>query len=115
VARYRVAPAARADIADVLRYRNSRFGSAARQRYLALIGTTFEAIANQPERIGSHARNELAPGLRSFHLRHCRTQIAYAGINRPRHIVFYRVGADRVIDIVRLLHESMEGSRHLQD
>lgn len=111
--RYRVAPAARADIADILRYSNSRFGPVARERYLTLIGAAFDTIAKQPDRIGSRARNELAPGLRSFHLRHCRSQFTFGRVDRPRHIVFYRVGADHVIDIVRLLHESMEVSRHL--
>lgn len=113
MARYRVAPAARADIADVLRYSASRFGSTARQRYLTLITDAFEAIAKQPERIGSHARDELAPGLRSLHLRHCRSQSALGRVDRPRHVVFYRVCPDRVIDIVRLLHESMETSQHI--
>lgn len=115
MAAYRVAPAARADIGDVLRYSTLRFGPAARQRYMALIGAAFEVIAEQPERIGSHARDELAPGLRSFHLRHARSQSTHDRVDRPRHIVFYRIGADRVVEIVRLLHEAMELSRHLSD
>lgn len=111
--RYRVASAARMDIADALRYSRFKFGPAARRRYLALIGATFEAIAEQPERTGSHARDELAPGLHSFHLRHARKPSAQDRVDRPRHIVFYRIGSDGVIDIVRLLHEAMEVRRHL--
>ena len=113
MARYRVARAARMDIIDALRYSGSRFGPGARQRYLALIGATFESIAQQPERIGSHCRDELAPGLRSIHLRHGREPSTQDRVARPRHIVFYRVGSGGTVEIVRLLHEAMEVRRHL--
>ncbi|MBN9430526.1 MAG: type II toxin-antitoxin system RelE/ParE family toxin [Burkholderiales bacterium] len=113
MARYRVAPAARADIADALRHSRLRFGAAARQRYLALIGAAFEALAEDPHRIGSQARDELVPGLRSFHLHYARNRSRGDRVEQPRHIVFYRIGNDRVVDIVRLLHEAMEISQHL--
>ena len=112
---YRVAVAARVDIADVLRYSEAKFGPAARRRYTLLINAAFQSIAEQPERIGSYARDEIAPGLRSLHLRYCRGHSAQDQIGRPRHIVFYRIRADRVIEIVRLLHEAMELDRYFPD
>ena len=112
---YRVAATARADMTDVLRNSKAKFGPAARRRYLALIRAAFESIAAQPKRVGSYSRDELAPGLRSFHLRHARGQSRHDRVNRPRHIVFYRTGADGRIEIVRLLHEAMELGQHLSD
>ncbi len=59
---YRISNAARADIVDILRLSQTQFGDQARQRYLALILSALQAIADTPYRIGSHDRDELAPG-----------------------------------------------------
>ena len=64
---YRISNAARADIVDILRLSQTQFGDQARQRYLALILSALQAIARTPYRIGSHDRDELSPGLRSYH------------------------------------------------
>jgi len=71
---YRISNAARADIVDILRLSQTQFGDQARQRYQALILAALQAIADTPYRIGSHDRNELAPGLRSYHLIYPRQQ-----------------------------------------
>lgn len=71
---YRISNAARADIVDILRLSQTRFGDQARQRYQALILAALQAIADTPYRIGSHERDELAPGLRSYHLIYSRQQ-----------------------------------------
>jgi predicted dienelactone hydrolase len=63
---YRISNAARADIVDILRLSQTQFGDQARQRYQALILAALQAIADTPYRIGSHDRDELAPGLRSL-------------------------------------------------
>jgi len=34
-------------------------------------------------------------------------------VKNPRHIVFYRVASDDVIDVVRLLHDAMDVQLHL--
>ena len=65
---YRISNAARADIVDILRLSQTQFGDQARQRYQALILAALQAIADTPYRIGSYERDELAPGLRSYHL-----------------------------------------------
>ena len=65
---YRISNAARADIVDILRHSQTQFGDQARQRYQTLIMAALQAVADTPRCIGSHNRDELAPGLRSYHI-----------------------------------------------
>ncbi|KJZ52949.1 type II toxin-antitoxin system RelE/ParE family toxin [Pseudomonas sp. C 49-2] len=112
---YRISNAARADIVDILRLSQTQFGDQARQRYQALILTALQALASTPYCIGSHDRDELAPGLRSYHLTYSRQQVKHphGRVKSPRHIVFYRVANDALIEVVRLLHDAMEVQLHL--
>ncbi|KTC29409.1 plasmid stabilization protein ParE [Pseudomonas sp. ABAC61] len=114
---YRITNAARADIVDILRLSQTQFGDQARQRYQALILAALQALAGMPYRIGSHDRDELTPGLRSYHLIYSRQQAKHphGTIKSPRHIVFYRVANDGVIEVVRLLHDAMDVQVHLPD
>ena len=112
---YRISNAARADIVDILRLSQTQFGDQARQRYQTLILTALQALASKPYCIGSHDRDELAPGLRSYHLTHSRQQAkqTHGTVKSPLHIVFYRVANDDVIEVVRLLHDALEVQLHL--
>ncbi|MEO4017144.1 type II toxin-antitoxin system RelE/ParE family toxin [Pseudomonas rossensis] len=112
---FRISNAARADIVDILRLSQTQFGDQARQRHQALILAALQAIAGTPYRIGSQDRDELAPGLRSYHLIYSRQQAKHphGTVKNPRHIVFYRVANDDVIEVVRLLHDAMEVQLHL--
>lgn len=114
MSQYRISDAARTDI---LRRSQTQFGNQARQRYQALILAALQAIASTPYRIGSHERNELAPGLRSYHLVYSRQQAKHphGTVKSPRHVVFYRVANDEVIEVVRLLHDAMDVQLHLPD
>lgn len=68
MAKYRISHDAQADIVDILRFTHNRFGDAARRRYQALIGAALEAVATDPQQVGSISREELGAGLRSIHL-----------------------------------------------
>lgn len=113
--RYRLAAAARSDIARLIVHTENQFGTAARQRYQALLVTALRDIAADPECIGSTARPELGKTLRSYHLRHGRDRAARgnATVRRPRHLLIYRASARDRIDIVRVLHDAMELQRHM--
>jgi toxin ParE1/3/4 len=115
MSQYRISNAARADIIDILRLFQTQFGDQARRRYQALILVALQAIAGTPYRIGSHERDELAPGLRSYHLVYSRQQTkhTHGTVKSPRHVVFYRVPNDDVIEVVRLLHDAMDVQLHL--
>ena len=113
--RYRISNSARADIVDILRISQTQFGDQARQRYQTLILTALQALASAPYCIGSHDRDELAPGLRSYHLICSRQQAKHphGTVRNPRHFVFYRLADDDLIEVVRLLHDAMEVQLHL--
>jgi len=76
--------------------------------------TGFRDIAADPECLGSQARLELAKGVRAYHLRHSRdrTPSPLGIVREPRHFVIYRQ-RDRIIDIVRVLHDARDLARHL--
>ncbi|MCD5978882.1 type II toxin-antitoxin system RelE/ParE family toxin [Pseudomonas quasicaspiana] len=114
---YQISNAARADIVDILRLSQTQFGDQARQRYQALILAALQAIAEKPYGVGSRDRDELARGLRSYHLIYSRQQAKHPNgtVKSPRHIVFYRAVNDDVIEVVRLLHDAMEVQLHLPD
>ncbi len=113
MAKYRISHDAQADIVDILRFTHNRFGDAARRRYQALIGAALEAVATDPQQVGSISREELGAGLRSIHLVYCRSMPNVGKVVRPRHFVFFRVATDQVLEVVRVLHDSMDLDQHL--
>jgi toxin ParE1/3/4 len=109
--RYRLAEAADADIEAILRYTAQRFGSIQRRRYAQLIETAAIMIGEAPERVGTRQRDELAPGVRSFHV-----ELAAGRRGAAAHVLYYLLGrldedSDGVI-ILRVLHERMDPVRH---
>lgn len=69
-------------------------------------------IADQPNGAMTRNRAELAPGLRSYHIRYTHAETADRLVKRPVHVLFYRVVEPGLIEIARVLHECMEPSRH---
>ncbi|WP_323147908.1 type II toxin-antitoxin system RelE/ParE family toxin [Pseudomonas oryzihabitans] len=112
--KYRISAEARQDLADILVYSAQQFGLAARKRYQSLLVGSFNLIATDPYGPVSRARDELYEGLRSLHLAHAQRGIpSEQRVGQPRHVVFYRMAADDVIEIVRLLHDLMEPTEYL--
>jgi toxin ParE1/3/4 len=60
--------AADQDVVDILRDTARRFGPLQRAGYADIIGKAVRMVAEDPERPGSRRRDDLSPGLRSFHL-----------------------------------------------
>lgn len=96
--------AAERDFAVILTWSAEQFGEGQARSYLSRMTDLLAALAHDPYRPASKAREELAPGLRSLHL--------HAIGLRGRHLALYRC-VDRQVQIIRLLHDSMEVSRHL--
>lgn len=109
----RISSQASTDIADTLRFTQMRLGEFIRNRYHDLLQKTFRALAEQQTFPGSIMRDELAPGLRSLHLSFIVLQKTDGRMFRPRHVVFYRTDKDQTVEILRVLHDAMEISRHL--
>lgn len=97
---------------DILRETSRRFGPLQRQRYADIIGKAVRMVADDPERPGSRGRDDLAPGVRSFHL-----EIAARRRGAASHVLYYLRGRlDDGIEgviIVRVLYDGMEPLRHL--
>jgi toxin ParE1/3/4 len=113
MARFRLSAPARADIREILATSARRWGTQGRRRYAAALATAMRAVAADPEGRMTRSRNDLTPGIRSFHLRHLRTRTREAKVGSPVHLIYYRVVRSDLIEIVRVLHERMDPIRHL--
>ena len=80
-------------------------------RHVTLLDAAFQAIAANPGGPTTRDRNDLLPGIRTFHLRHARYR--GAKVRDAVHIVFYREAEDAPVEIVRVLHERMDPTLHL--
>lgn len=111
--RYRLSELAKADIALVLRTSETLHGAEARNRYRALLTAALRRIAADPTGLSTVDRSELLDGVRSFHIRHGRTESREAPVGDPAHVIFYRVVEPGLVEIIRVLHERMEPGRHV--
>ena len=84
------------DLKTIGRYTQENWGVKQRNKYLVMLDNCFKTISMQPE-IGITC-DYIRSGYRKHH----------AG----RHLIFYRRLAD-TIEIIRILHDSMDVERHL--
>jgi toxin ParE1/3/4 len=113
MARFRVSLLARADLAQILATSVERWGIEGKRRYAAVLAAGMRKVAAEPEGPTTRDRVELSRGIRSFHLRNARAGKAEAQVRRPVHILYYRAVRPGLVEIVRVLHEHMEPSRHI--
>lgn len=109
--RYKYTRTADRDLESILQYTTQRFGQSQRQLYAELIDRAAALVAADPLHRGSRPREELAPGLRSFHIERAARRRGAAA-----HVLYYvqgtlNGGRDGVI-ILRVLHERMDPARH---
>ena len=112
--RFRLSRIAQADLALILAPNAERWGIESRRHYAAILVTAIRKVAANPES-PTQARAELAPMLRSLHIQDVRAHRITVQVMRPVHILYYRTMVPAVIEIVRILHERMEPSRHLRE
>jgi toxin ParE1/3/4 len=112
-----LAPAAEKDIDSILLWTEERFGEQARLRYEALLVQAITDVAKCPDLPGSHHRSEIAAATRTYHLFYSRNQVALAvgRVKRPRHFLLYRTRSNGLVEIGRVLHDSVDLERHLPD
>lgn len=111
----RVSRAARADIADILTQSVRHHGEGARDRYRALISAALARIAADPLGRSSVERESIMVGTRSLHVRHARRESRVVPVAAPVHEIYYRIDRSDRVEILRVLHERMDPSRHLGD
>jgi toxin ParE1/3/4 len=107
----RLASAAEADFAQIVRWTAGQFGTRQAQTYARTLSLAIEALsAEGPEALGALGRDDILAGLRSLH-------VARNG-RKGRHLVVFRVqvaGGTPVIEVLRVLHDAMDLPRHLSD
>jgi toxin ParE1/3/4 len=121
VVRLRIASTAKDDIEDLLAWSEERFGVAARERYQDLLARALMDIAGDVARPGVRIRPELGLNVFSYHFFFSREGAtrrsghAKVKVLRPRHFLVGRIAEPGLVDILRVLHDSMEVSLHLPD
>jgi toxin ParE1/3/4 len=112
-----VAPKARSDIASILAWTEEHFGPQIVTRYAKLLATAIEEIAENPEHAGSMQRSDIAQHCRTYHLFFSRKSAGRAGdrIRQPRHLLLYRVTESNIVEIGRVLHDSMDLQANLPE
>ena len=111
-----LAPAARRDIREALKWSEEKFGSRAAERYRALLKQALRDVAADPERPGSRERPELSSGARTYHLSFGRGRARPAGaVKNPRHFVLYRRNDEGAVEVARVLHDACDLERHLPE
>jgi toxin ParE1/3/4 len=105
--RVRLTTAAETDFRDILQWTAEHFGEAQARAYAETLSMALAALAAGPTAIGAKPRNDIAKGMFSFHV----TRTGRKG----RHFVIFRVAGeqDAAIEVLRLLHDSMDLPRHL--
>ncbi|MBK7002288.1 MAG: type II toxin-antitoxin system RelE/ParE family toxin [Rhodoferax sp.] len=100
--------AANADFKSIVRWTAARFGHAQARVYAKTIDAALQELSAGPDIIGSKALGDFAPGIYMLH-------VARKG-RAGRHFVVFRAHCSQdqnVIDVLRLLHDSMDLTRHL--
>ena len=111
--RYRLSEPAKADIASLLRTSETTHGVEARMRYRALLAAAIRRVAADPSGVSTVDRSDVLESIRSFHIRHSRSESREAPVGDRVHVIFYRAVKPGLVEIVRVLHGRMEPSRNI--
>lgn len=92
------------DYIEILQWTTKTFGEGQASTYAETIARAIEALEDGPDVLGARARDDIQPGIRTLHV----ARLGRAG----RHFVVFRVAGSN-IDVLRMLHDSMDLPRHL--
>lgn len=104
----RLAAAAEQDFREILRWTVENFGRGQARTYARTLSNALHDLALGPSIMGTRRREDIGPGIHILH-------VARKG-RKGRHFVVFRVAPSRseqVIEVLRLLHDSMDLPRHL--
>ena len=104
--RVRLTVRAEKDLEDIAIWTADHFGTLQARRYMKTLTLALESLAAGPDARGTKVRDDLAPGVRSLH--------AARNGRRASHLVVFR-GTEDVIEVLRVLHDSMEPRRHITE
>ena len=94
---FRLTKKASEDLIGIARYTETAWGRKQRNYYLKQLDAAFHALAENPD-IG-HSCNEIRQG--------------YFKYRKDSQVIFYRLGTESTIEIIRVLHKRMDTGLHL--
>ena len=104
----RLAAAAEQDFREILRWTAENFGRRQAGAYARTLSIALHDLARGPSIMGARRREDIGLGIHTLH-------VARKG-RKGRHLLVFRVASPpskQVIDVLRLLHDSMDIPRHL--
>ena len=99
----RLAARAELDFSEIITWTIENFGERQARTYVETLSLAIEALHDGPEQLGAEVRDDIGPGIRTLH-------VARQG-RIGRHFVVFREAKDQYIDVLRLLHDSMDLAR----
>jgi len=100
----RLGQQAEQDYVEILQWTIKTFGEDQANNYAETIALASESLEGGHDILDARAREDIQPGIRTLH-------VARQGRAGRHFVVFRAAGSD--IDILRLLHDSMDLPRHL--
>ena len=101
----RLAAQAELDFSEIITWTLENFGERQAETYAETLTLAIEALHDGPEQLGAKARHDIGPGISTLH-------VARQG-RSGRHFVVFSEAKDQYIDVLRLLHDSMDLARHI--
>ena len=102
----RLAARAQQDISDILAWTGGNFGRQQARAYAETLALALEALIGGPDVLGAQPRDDIFPGVVALH-------VARNG-RKGRHFIVFRAGAENCIDVLRVLHDSMDLPSHFE-
>ena len=103
--RVRLSQAAEEDFLAILAWTATHFGDMQAQKYAEVLTLSITALHKGPDVIGAKTLEVISHGLKNLH-------VARMG-SKGSHFVVFRAASENTIDVLRVLHESMDLARHL--
>jgi len=103
--RVRLAQQAERDLLGITLWTLESFSAQQAEIYAETLSLAIEALHDGPEVLGVTVRDDLGLGVRTLH-------VARQG-RKGRHFVVFRAAPEQTIEVLRLLHDSMDLARHL--
>ena len=95
---------AEVDLISIKIWTTEKFGAPQAVKYLQLITSALQDLMTGPEPLGSKSREDIGSNIRSLHVQR-------RG-NKGRHLLVFKEARNQTIEILRLLHDSMDLPRH---
>ena len=93
-------------MAAIRAWTRQRFGSRQALAYARTLALALQALGEGPDVAGARQREDLGQGIRMLH-------VSRRG-RHGRHFVVFRPSGKRRIDVLRILHDSMDLARHME-